>query len=37
MADEAMFAFEWAHRIFLELDKLTNDNSKPEGNSESSE
>ena len=37
MADEAMVAFEWAHRIFLELDKLTNDNSKSEGNSETSE
>ena len=36
MADEAMLAFDHAHKIFLELDKL-NDNSKPEGNSETSE
>jgi len=37
MAEEAMRAFDHAHYIFLELDKLTNDNSKPEGNSETSE
>ena len=37
MADEAMVAFDYAHKIFLELDMLFNDNSKPEGNSETSE
>jgi len=36
MADEAMVAFDYAHKIFLELDSLC-DNSKPEGNSEASE
>jgi len=36
MADEAMVAFDYAHKIFLELDSLC-DNSKPEGNSETSE
>ena len=37
MAEEAMRAFDHAQYIFLELDKLTNDNSKSEGNSETSE
>jgi len=36
MAEEAMLAFDYAHKIFLELDSLR-DNSKPEGNSETSE
>ncbi len=36
MAEEAMRAFDHAHYIFLELDKLTNDNSESEGNSETS-
>lgn len=37
MADEAMVAFDYAHKIFLELDMLFNDNSKPEGHSDTSE
>ena len=35
MADEAMVAFDYAHKIFLELDKLTNDLGQTDRNSES--
>ena len=37
MADESMLAFDHAHKIFLELDRLTNGNSKSKENSETSE